>query len=355
MRRARVAALALVLVSLPVDGGTADRLSRVGELRPILSGVSEAAPTDVDAAVAELFALADDEIVENLGAGGPFASTGFIQERLDAFMAAWGGAGFRVHGLGPEGKAGSLTLGVFSLPGPAPRGSVRVYGRRGDGRVALLAAITHDGAPELHRWPPTRDGAPQFVATWFGAASGRGGRPLEIELWRRGGRDGVERLWSSPALFPDGLQALGFAVRSDGIAIRYEARYPGWKPGCERQTEQVDLYRPDPRRPGVVLIRRDVVNGWHRELQGSVGRLLDALAAGDARSLAALVPDRALAARLPRTLSREPACDEAPAGTPTTATVAATEERSGRKVPWSLTWRRAAAGWRLGAATPMLQ
>ena len=118
-----------MLVSLPVDGGTADRLSRVGALRPILSGVSESAPADVDAAVAELFALADDEIVENLGAGGPFASTGFIQERLDAFMAAWGGAGFRVHGLGPEGTAGSLTLGVFSLPGPAPRGSVRVLSK----------------------------------------------------------------------------------------------------------------------------------------------------------------------------------------------------------------------------------
>jgi hypothetical protein len=355
MRRAWVAALALVLVSLPVDGGTADRLSRVDELRPVLSGAGEAPPGDVDAAVAELFALADDEIVENLVAGEPFASTGFIQERLDAFMAAWGGAGFRVHRLGREGKAGSLTLGVFSLPGPAPRGSVRVYGRRGDGRMALLAAITHDGTPELHRWSPTRDGAPQFVATWFGAASGRGGRPLEIELWRRGGRDGVERLWSSPALFPDGLRALGFAVKSDGIAIRYEARYPGWKPGCERQTEQVDLYRPDPRKPGLALVRRDVVNGWHRELQQQVGRLLDGLAAGDPRVIAALVPDRALAARLPRTLHREPACDEAATETPTSATVAVTEERSGRMVPWSLTWRRAPTAWRLAAATPMLQ
>ena len=143
MRRARVAALALVLVSLPVDGGTADRLSRVGVLRPILSGVSESAPADVDVAVAELFTLADDEIVENLAAGGPFASTGFIQERLDAFMAAWSGAGFRVYGLGPEGTAGSLTLGVFQPAGP---GAARLGARFIDLAYQTLPTFSSAGA-----------------------------------------------------------------------------------------------------------------------------------------------------------------------------------------------------------------
>jgi hypothetical protein len=355
MRGAWAVLVALMLVSAADDGGAADRLSGVEELRGVLSTTGETAPADLDAALAALFALADDEIIENLRAGEPFASTAFIQERLDAFMAAWGGASLRVQRLGTGGESGALTVGVFTLPGPAPRGSVRVYGRRRDGDVARLAAITHDGTPELHRWAAARDGAPQFMATWLGAASGSGGRPLEIELWRRGGRDGVERQWSSAALFPDGVRALGLAVKSDGVSIRYEAPYAGRKPGCQGQTELADLYRPDVRREDLVLVRRGVVNGWHRELQAAVGRVLVALDAGDAATLGELVPDRALAARLPRTLTREPACDEAAPGTPTSATVAVTEARSGRLVPWSLVWRRTPKGWRLTAAMPMLQ
>jgi hypothetical protein len=355
MRGAWAVLAALMSMSAAADGGATDRLSRVEALRGVLATTGETAPADLDAALAALFSLADDEIIENLGAGEPFASTAFIQERLDAFMAAWGGASFRVHRLGAGGGTGALTVGVFTLPGPAPRGSVRVYGRRRDGDVARLAAITHDGTPELHRWAAARDGAPQLLATWLGAASGSGGRALEVELWRRGGPDGVERRWSSAALFPDGLQALGFAVKADGVTIRYEAPYTGRKPGCQGQTELVDLYRPDVRREDLVLVRRSVINGWHRELQAAVGRVLRALDAGDAATLGALVPDRALAARLPRTLTREPACDEAAPGTPTSATVAVTEERGGRRVPWSLVWRRAPKGWRLTAAMPMLQ
>jgi hypothetical protein len=355
MRGARAVLVALMLVSAAASGAATDRLSRVEALRAVLAATGETAPADLDAALAALFALADDEIIENLGAGEPFASTAFIQERLDAFMAAWGGAAFRVHRVGAGGGTGALTVGVFTLPGPAPRGSVRVYGRRRDGDVARLAAITHDGTPELHRWAAAQDGAPQLLASWLGAASGADGRTLEIELWRRGGRDGVERRWSSATLFPDGVQALGFAVKGDEVTIRYQAPYAGRKPGCQGQTELIDLYRPAVRRDDLVLVRRSVVNGWHRELQAAVGRVLLALDTGDAATLAALVPDRALAARLPRTLTREPACDEAAPGTPTSATVAVTEEQSGRRVPWSLVWRRAPRGWRLTAAMRMLQ
>lgn len=354
MHRAWPVVMALVLLGTPAADGAIDRLSRVDELRPILSGTGDAPPADVDAAVAELFALADEEIVENLATGGPFASPDFIQERLEAFMLAWGGASFRVHRLASGRAPTSLTVGVFAVPGPAPSGSVRVYGRRRDGTIARLAVIAHDGMPELHRWPAARDGAPQFVATWFGAASGRGGRPLAVEVWRGGG-DGVERLWTSSTLFPDGLSATAFAVKNGTIAIRYEPEYPGWKPGCDRQTEHVDFYRPDARRPGLVLSRRDVLNGWHRDLQRAVGRLLDALSSGDARAVRALVPDRALATRLPRALAREPACDEAGPDSPTTATVAVTEEAKDAVVPWSLTWRRMRGGWRLVALTRMLQ
>ena len=354
MHRAWAVLMALVLLDAPGADGAVDRLSRVEELRSVLSGTADAPPAEVDAAVVELFTIADEEIVENLATGGPFASPDFIQERLEAFMSTWGGASFRVHRLGSGRAPTSLIVGVFVVPGPAPSGSVRVYGRRRDGTIARLAAIAHDGMPELHRWPTARDGAPRFVATWFGAASVRGGRPLVVEVWR-GSRDGVERLWTSSTPFPDGLSATAFAVKDGTLAIRYEPAYPGFKPGCDRQTEHVDFYREDAKRPGLALSRRDVVNGWHRDLQRAVGRLLDALAADDTRAVRALVPDRALAARLPRALAREPACDEAGPGTPTTATVAATEEGKDAIVPWSLTWRRTREGWRLVALTRMLQ
>jgi len=344
--------LALMLVGSGPSAEAVDRLSRIEELRGVLSATGETSPAEMDAALAELFALADDEILDNLRAGEPFASAAFLQERLDGFMAAWGGAGFRIQRLGAGGTA--ITVGVFTLPGPAPWGSVRVYGRRREGDVARLAASTHEGSPELHRWPPAPDGAAQFMATWLGGASGSG-RTLEIELWRRGGADGVERRWSTASLFPDGVRAIGFTVRNNGVTIRYEAPYEGRKPGCPGQTELVDLYRPDARRGDLILARRGVVNGWHRELQAAVGRVLAALDRGDAVALRALVPDRALAARLPRTLTREPACDEAAAAPPASATVAVTEARGGRLVPWSLVWRRGAKGWRLTAASPMLE
>ena len=121
MRRACAALVALVLIIAAVDGGAGDRLTRVEELRGVLSATGETTPAELDAALAALFALADDEIIENLGAGEPFASTAFIQERLDAFMAAWGGASFRVHRLGAGGGVGALIVGVFTLPGPSPR------------------------------------------------------------------------------------------------------------------------------------------------------------------------------------------------------------------------------------------
>ena len=145
-------------------------------------------------------------------------------------------------------------------------------------------------------------------------------------------------------------------MKGDGVTIRYEAPYAGRMPGCQGQTELVDLYRPDTRREDLVLVRRSVVNGWHRELQAAVGRVLArARRRRRARPFARWCPTVRSPARLPRTLTREPACDEAAPGAPTSATVAVTEERSGRRVPWSLVWRRAPTGWRLTAAMPMLQ
>ena len=44
----------------------------------------------------EIYAVLDDEIVESLASGGPFASLAFLQDRLDSFADAWGGASLRL-------------------------------------------------------------------------------------------------------------------------------------------------------------------------------------------------------------------------------------------------------------------
>src|SRR6185295_8177668 len=107
---------------------------------------------------------------------------------------------------------------------------------------------------------------------------------------------------------------------------------------------------------GLALARRQVSNGWHRELGEAADRFFRALAEDDARALGGLVPAPALRARLPRSLVAEPVCEQAgPTGPRGRVTVAATELRAGRRVPWALGWTRGPAGWRLQAAAPVLE
>ena len=114
-----------------------------------------------------------------------------------------------------------------------------------------------------------------------------------------------------PTLFPEGLLALGFAVQGNDLTHPLRgAAIAGWTPGCEGRPSWIDSIASDARREALILVRRQRVNGWHRELQAAVGRLLlGARARETRRRLRALVPDRALAARLPARLTREPACD----------------------------------------------
>jgi len=343
--------LALGFASTAAAAPAGDRRERFTELARRYAEAPD--PEGSRALLAELFAVVDAEIIENLDAGGPFASAAFIQERLDALSEAWGGAAFRV--LPPErGGKDTLTLALHTVTRGEPRGSLRIYGRsRGD--VALLAAVTHDGAPEVHAWPPRRDGASQLLTSWLGAPTGRGSRPLHLELWRLGGQDAAARLWSSDETFPEGLWVTGFTVKSGELRIRYEVHYPGWKPGCEAETEQEDVYRQASPGTKLVLGRRQVLNGWHRELHATVSRFFGALGAGDRETLAELVPDASLRARLPRELRPEAACDERDPDIPGTVSVAATGHRDHRPAPWSLSWRRGPRGWRLAAAAPVLQ
>jgi hypothetical protein len=316
-----------------------DRLERFRELATTRLGAEQLLDSDHPHEVhRELYALLDEEIVESLASGSVFASTGFLQDRLDAFGDAWGGAHFS---LTPIGR---MFVGAFELGSTG--NSIRIYGRLRD-EAALLAAMYRDGRPAVYTLPPTGGG--QFVAAWEGAPSGRGTRALRIELVRPQAED-VQVIWSTATAFPDGLFARGYTVRGGDLRVRYEVRYPGWTPGCGGQTEQEDVYRLAPSGSGFVRVSRQEHDAWHRSFRGAVARVFAALAVGDQPALALLVPDRDLRARLPA-LVPEPACDaqEGSGHDAVSVAAAAPDHR-----PWTLTFRRAGTLWRLTAASPVL-
>jgi hypothetical protein len=138
----------------------------------------------------------------------------------------------------------------------------------------------------------------------------------------------------------------GHHVRDATVTLRYEARYPGWTPGCEGQTEVEETYRLAPGGEAFVRAQRREHNAWHRAVHSAAAAVFAALAEGDARALARVVPDPRLRERLPATLRPEPACDAVEG--PEAVSVAAS---AGEREPWNLTFRRAGSGWRLTAAT----
>jgi hypothetical protein len=321
-------------------GGAPDRLERFRELASSRLALGDLDPGNPADTYRDIYALLDDEVVESLASGGVFASSEFLQDRLDAFGDAWGGAQFKLTRLG------RLVIGAFRLTEATSGNSVRVYGPLRD-EVALLAALYRDGRPSVT--PVAGAGEPQFLATWEGAASGRGTRPLRVDLIRAQA-DSVLVAWSTATLFPDGLYARAWTVRAAEVRLRYELHYPGWTPGCDGQTEQEDVYRLAPGQGTLTRVSRLQHNAWHRELHASVARLFTALAEGDAPAVAAVVPDAALRSRLP-TLIAEPACDAADGVRETVSIAATTADRR----PWSLTFRRTGTRWRLAAASPVLQ
>jgi hypothetical protein len=350
-RRTLLTVLAALLVTIAATctlaatrawtGSAPDRLERFRELAASRLALGDLAEPDNPAeAYRDIYALLDDEIVDSLASGGVFASPEFLQDRLDAFGEAWGGAQIRLTRLG------RLFVGAFRLTEAGGGNSVRVYGPLRD-EAALLATLYREGRPSVT--PLAGAGEPQFLATWEGAPFGRGTRPLRVDLVRAHA-DGVRVTWSTATLFPDGLYARAWAVRPGEIRLRYELHYPGWTPGCDGQTEQEDVYRLAPAQSTLTRVSRQQHNAWHRDLHAAVARLFAALAEGDEPSLAAVVPDAALRARLPALVS-EPACDAAD-GVRETVSIAAT---SADRRPWSLTFRRAGVRWRLTAAAPVMQ
>ena len=343
--RALVAALlgTAILAFAPgrADAGGADagdRLERFRELAASRLGLLQIVDPDAPAeSLRDIYALLDDEVVDNLSAGGPFASPAFLQDRLDAFAEVWGGASLKLV------RAGGLLLGAFVLDERAAGNSLRVYGTL-RGEPALLTALYREGKPTVHGGGP--DGAPLLVV-WEGTASGWGTRALRIDLLRRVG-DRLSVVWSTADVFPEGLLARAWSVRGAEIRVRYEVRYPGWAPGCEGQTEHEDVYRVSAN--AVTRAARRPIEPWHRELHATVDRLTTALADRDEGTLTALVPDRGLRGRLPTGLRAEPACDLRESADAVSVAAIAEGQR-----PWALTFRRLASGWRLTGASPVLQ
>jgi hypothetical protein len=346
-----MALLAAVVAAVPA--GAQDRLDRFRAVaREQLASAPDAA--ERERAVGELYELVDGEVLDSLHGEEPFSSLVFIRDRLDAMMEAWGGATLRVLRIPAAGSRGPITVGVYTLTGVEGSGSLRLYTGTGPG-AALAAASTQDGLLDAQVWPAGADRVARVLALWSGPPAAQGVRSLRGELWESPDRDRVHRVWSTTTQWPEGLWVSDWRTQPGELVVRYQPRYPGWKPGCPAQTEQEDHFRLAPAG-GLALARRQTSNAWHRELGASADRLFQALASDDASALARLVPAPTLRARLPRALVPEPVCEQAPAGPRAPVTMAATEVRDGQRVPWLLSWTwQRPAGWRLSAARPVLQ
>jgi hypothetical protein len=335
---------ALLIVAPASAGSPADRLDRFRVLAASrLSLVEALDPERAGEAYREIHGLLDEEIVESLASGSVFAAPAFLQDRLDGFAEAWGGASLRLT------RVGRFTVGAFQL-GDGPSGSsVRVYGASA-GEPQLLVTFQREGRPTVHMLPAAGERA-VFLVVWEGVPTGRGTRTLRLDLIHELGDDAAV-VWSTANLFPEGLTAREWRIRGGEVRIRYELHYPGWTPGCEPQTEQEDILKVAADGSGVARVSRRQHHGWHQALHRAVEGLLAALADGNRAALAALVPDNQVLQTLPPRLQREAACDAPDAPEPGAVSVAASAGEGG---PWTLTFRRSGGQWRLTSATPVLQ
>ena len=349
----RGALVAVLLAGMAVPAPATDRLERFRAVaRERLAVAADGA--ERERAIGELYEVVDAEVLDSLRGEEPFSSLVFIRERLDAMMESWGGATLRVLRIPGAGRRAPITLGLYSLTGVEGSGSLRVYAGTGAG-AALAASSTQDGLLDARVWPGGPDRVARVFAVWSGPPAAHGERALLAELWEGREHDRVERAWTTATQWPEGLRVMDWRTQAGELVVRYEPRYPGWKPGCAEQFEHEDHYRLT-SAGGLALARRHVANGWHRELGAVADRLFRALAEADVRALGQLVPAPALRARLPRSLVPEPVCEQlGPAGPRGPVTVAATELRAGRRVPWALSWTRGPAGWRIQTAAPVLE
>jgi hypothetical protein len=330
-----------------------DRLERFRAVaREQLMTAADAA--ERERAIRDLYEIVDAEVLDSLRGAEPFSSVVFIRERLDALMDAWGGATLRVVRIPAAGRRAPVTVGLYSLVGVDGSGSLRLY--VGSGADASLTAVaTHDGLLEAQVWPAGSDRVVRVLALWSGPPAAHGVRSLHGELWQLREPDRVTRAWSTAAEERGGLQVTEWRTQPGELVVRYQPHYPGWKPGCADQLEEEDHYRLA-ADGGLAVARRQIANAWRRDLGVAADALFRAVASGDARAVARMVPAATVRARLPAVLVAEPLCEQiGPAGPRGPVTMAATELRDGRRVPWTLSWTRGPQGWRLSGARPVLQ
>jgi hypothetical protein len=199
----------------PADGG--DRLDRFRELAASRLGLVQLIePDSPPETFRDIYAVLDDEIVDNLTAGGPFASLEFLQDRLDAFAGVWGGASLKLM------RAGPVLIGAFMLDERAPANSLRVYGTL-RGEPALLTALYREGRPTLYG-----GGATGHRSWRRGRARCRAGARGRC-AWRCCGARAIVCAWRGrrPRSFPTALLARSWSVRGAEVRIRYEVALPG--------------------------------------------------------------------------------------------------------------------------------
>src|SRR5207244_2656216 len=158
-------------------------------------------------------------------------------------------------------------------------------------------------------------------------------------------------VWSSADVYPDGLVARTYTIRGSELRVRYELRYPGWVPGCDGQTEQEDLFRFMAPAGTYTRVSQRPYEAWHRELRAVAARFFAALAADDRSAIAALVPDPRVRERLPKGLVAEPVCDATSGARGEQVLVAASDSQGS---PWTLTFHRDGARWRVAAVAPVI-
>jgi hypothetical protein len=343
-----LAGLLLLAAAGSGAGGAPDRLDQLRRLAASRLSVLELGGPDPSSEkiFREIYEILDGEILESLNSGGLFLSEGFLQERLDALSEAWGGSVFRVLTFPRDAAA----VGIFQLS-PAGEGtSVRLYVKNRS-RYELGQKIDRPGVPLVFAMSPSRGGQGQLLVAWVGSQFAGGLTALRVDLLSLVQGE-IRTAWTTDAFSLHELSVTAFTVGGQEVAVRYDPRYPGWKPGCEPKTEQEDLYRYDSSRETFLLARRRVLNGWHREFHSqAVGRLLAALSAGDDRALEALVPNVALRTRLPKRLEAEPVCDIVIGRPPSEVIVSAVAPSD--RVAWALSFRRFSQGWKLAGAFPI--
>src|SRR3989442_121839 len=121
---------AAIVTKGPDAADPVDRLDQFRQLARSHASLGHGDAAESPDAYRDMYALLDEEIVESLGAGGLYASAGFLQDRLDAFGAAWGAAAVDVLRVRP------LVVGAFQMSAAPGVNSVRGHSRLGgEGRL----------------------------------------------------------------------------------------------------------------------------------------------------------------------------------------------------------------------------